>query len=129
MIFIRSALWISAICTAAYAAAVGSPRSTGVTIRDIAQFPNGTWIENAIFRESNGQLLVTLLTTPDIYQVDPSGKTPPKLLLSIPGYIGVLGIAELSPDVFAVITGNFTLSTFATVPGTSHTINLRVLLD
>lgn len=120
MHFTRSALSavlaICTFCTSALAAPSSFSRSTAVTLKDIATFPNGTWIENSYVR-SNGQILVSLLTSPDIYEVDPTGKVAPKLVLSIPGYLGLLGFAELQEDVFAVIAGNFSLATFETTIG------------
>ena len=110
----RSALAVLALSTAAYAAAVGS--TTKVTTRDIAVFPNGTWVEN-INILSNGQLLVTLLNVPELYQVDPRGIQEPRLVQRLPGVEGLLGTAEVAPDVFAVIAGNFSLATDVSTTG------------
>ncbi|KAF8853184.1 hypothetical protein BDZ45DRAFT_694449 [Acephala macrosclerotiorum] len=46
--------------------------------RLLHQFPLGTWVENLAVR-SNGQLLVTLFSTPDLYIIDPFKSTPPIL--------------------------------------------------
>lgn len=90
--------------------------STGPT-RTIYQFPNETWVENIAVR-SSGQLLVTLITTPDIYQVDPFSPSPSATLVhSFPDSISILGIAEIQPDVFAVVVGNWSTTTFSTTNG------------
>ena len=83
-------------------------------VRTVYQFPNGTWLENIAVR-ANGQLLVSLLTTPELYQIDPTTTEVPTLIHRFPG-TGTLGIAEITPDVFAVAAGNVTVT--ATTPGT-----------
>ena len=65
-------------------------------------------MENMAAR-SNGHLLLTGSNQPYLYDIDPSASSPsPSQLPSIPGVIGVLGIAETSADVFAVAAGNYT---------------------
>ncbi|KAB5513310.1 hypothetical protein GE09DRAFT_1267072 [Coniochaeta sp. 2T2.1] len=63
-------------------------------------------MENIAIR-SNGQLLVTLFTSPDVYQIDPFPKhpAPPKLVAHFPDALGLLGITEIEQDVFAVAKG------------------------
>ena len=95
----------------ARAAILGNERNG---VRTVYQFPNGTWLENIAVR-ANGQLLVSLLTTPGLYQIDPSTIEAPILIHRFPG-TGALGIAEITPDVFAVAAGNVTVT--ATIPGT-----------
>ncbi|KAB5525513.1 hypothetical protein GE09DRAFT_1257173 [Coniochaeta sp. 2T2.1] len=84
------------------------PNKTSGTIRQLAQFPNNTWVENIAIR-SNGQLLVTLFTSPDVYQIDPFPKhpVPPKLVAHFPDALGLLGITEIKEDVFAIAKGIF----------------------
>lgn len=74
--------------------------------RVIYQFSNGTWIENIAAR-ANGNLLVTLIDRPEIYEINPYNAANPALVHRFPGYTSVLGISETSPDVFAVIAGNY----------------------
>ncbi|UNI23751.1 hypothetical protein JDV02_009551 [Purpureocillium takamizusanense] len=77
--------------------------------RPIIQFPNGTWAENIAVR-SNGNILVTLLNEPAIYEVDPRQKpVASKLVHKFDGVSSLFGIAEVSDDVFAVAMGNFSL--------------------
>jgi hypothetical protein len=91
------------------------------TVQDIFLFPNGTTAENIAVR-SCGKLLVTLLTAPEIWEVDPSTKTA-ELVYSFPNATGALGIAEVKPDVFAVV-----LATLDDVPlnGTSSVWSVDV---
>ncbi|KAF7980947.1 hypothetical protein HWV62_36181 [Athelia sp. TMB] len=110
-----SAIWSLFLLPAVLAAPTHSPR-TSVTLETVGLFPNATWVENAAVR-SNGQLLVTLLSTPAVYQVDPFHVQPPKLIQTIPGVTGLLGIAEVEPDVFAVVAGNLSLATVVSTPG------------
>jgi hypothetical protein len=82
----------------------------------IFQLEKGTWIENIAVRSTN-DLLLTLLSTPDLYTFTPSSSES-SLLHTFPNATGLLGISETTPDVFAVIAGNFSLSTVSSVPGT-----------
>ena len=86
-------------------------QTTLPAIRQLAQFPNATWIENLAVR-SNGQILVTLLTSPDLFQINPFDPTcPPQLVAQFPSALGTLGIAEIEEDVFAIAKGNFSAAT------------------
>ena len=88
------------------------------TVTSIYNFPPGTWVENIAVR-ANGQILATLINTPQVYQVDPnpSAAHPATLVHTFPAYLSCTGITELGNDIFYVITGNFSLQTFATTPG------------
>lgn len=80
-------------------------------IRSLAQFPNNTWIENVAVR-SNGLVLVTLVTSPEIYQIDPFELNPKlELVATFPDAEAVLGIQEIEEDVFAITKGNFSIFT------------------
>ena len=85
-----------------------SPRS-GPTVRSIYEFSDFR-MENLAPR-SNGHLLLTASNQPFLYDIDPTASSPsPSKLPSIPGVLSVLGIAEISPDVFAVAAGNYSSS-------------------
>ena len=79
-------------------------------------FPQRTWVENLVVR-SNGQILTTLLTSPQLYQVDPTGKSPASLVYTFPAHTSCFGISELGHDIFYVVAGNYSLTTFAVTPG------------
>jgi hypothetical protein len=95
----------------------------------VHQFPNPTWVENIAVR-SNGQLLVTTIgipgsTGPNLYLIDPlsslqnpSSPSTATLVHSFAPFHGVLGITEVEPDHFYVVTGNLSLSPFAFGTGT-----------
>ncbi|KAK9357644.1 hypothetical protein V1504DRAFT_471881 [Lipomyces starkeyi] len=86
--------------------------------RIVHQFPNETWVENLYIR-SNGDILATVLSSSDLYLIDPfedSGSNA-VLLHSFPGSVGLAGITEIKPDVYAVIAGNWSDVIFATTPG------------
>ncbi|MCJ1431035.1 hypothetical protein MMC27_000385 [Xylographa pallens] len=88
--------------------------------RPVIEFPLGTWAENLAVR-TNGQILVTVLNTPQLVQIDPLSLQEPFLIHQFPNpdkADGVGGIAELAPDVFYVVTGNFTISDLEGTPGT-----------
>ncbi|KAB8216274.1 hypothetical protein BDV33DRAFT_207555 [Aspergillus novoparasiticus] len=77
-------------------------------LREVYQFPNGTWVENIAVR-SNGNLLVTLVNVPEAWEVSPSaqpGASGARLVHHFINEEMATGITELSPDVFALITPN-----------------------
>lgn len=86
--------------------------------RSVHQFPNETWVENLYIR-SNGDILATVLSSPDLYLINPfedSGDNA-VLLHSFPGSMGLAGITEIKPNVYAIIAGNWSDVIFATTPG------------
>lgn len=96
---------------------IPAPSTSLANTRDIYQFPNkGTWVENLAVR-SNGQIIITRLDVPQIFQVNPfTPGQPPTLIAEFPGYLGTIGIAEVSPDVFVVAMGNYSVATRANTP-------------
>ena len=65
----------------------------------------------------NGQILVTLLTTPQIYQVDPFEIQAPILVHTFPNATSLLGIVETYPDIFYVVVGNWSTVKLSSTPG------------
>ncbi|KAI4212685.1 MAG: hypothetical protein LQ351_004576 [Letrouitia transgressa] len=90
-----------------------APPSASV-VHIVHEFPKGTWVENLAVRK-NGQILATLLNKPQVYQVDPSTGNP-ILLHTFSSSTSCFGIAELDPDVFYVVVGNYSLTTFTPTP-------------
>jgi hypothetical protein len=92
----------------------------------IHQFPNETWVENLAVR-SNGNILLTLLSSPEVWEIDPSQENSAHLVYRFSEALSALGIAELQPDIFVVALGNITLPTIASEPGSysAWTIDLR----
>ena len=60
-------------------------------------------VENVAVR-ANGIILATNMNSPNLYAVDPVAKTSSTAVV-VSGATGLSGIAEVSPDVFAVIGG------------------------
>lgn len=89
-------------------AALPSPHESAV--HQVYDFPNkGSWLENLAVR-SNGYVLASRLDVPQLYQFSPlSPISEPTLIHTFPS-TGLTGVTELAghPEVFAVITGNFT---------------------
>ena len=89
------------------------------TATQIFQFPATpfTSIENVSIRP-NGDLILTSTSLPHIYLLDPTQSNPSaELLYAFPNATATLGITETSADVFAVVVGNASLTTFEGVPG------------
>lgn len=61
------------------------------------------------------------MSTPNLWELNPflplADHQTPKLISSFPGYLGLLGIVEIEHDIFAVISGNFSLERVASDPG------------
>jgi hypothetical protein len=79
------------------------------SISTVYQYPLPTWIENIAVRP-NGHLLVSFLTGPELHLIDPLSTPPTDTLIhsfanTTTGITGLLGIAELSPDIFAFVAG------------------------
>ena len=92
-----------------------APRGLPLPTKVIYQFPNPTWVENVAVRP-NGVLLLNLLTSPEMYTLDPETQAA-RLIYTFPNASSVAGIAEVSPDVFAVVVGNFSFATLSGVKG------------
>lgn len=89
----------------------------------VYQFPNFTRLENIAVRK-NGNLLLTSLSGPSLYTLNPNAQNPqPSVIYQFPDTNSLYGITELSPNIFAVVAGP---SDPATNPTFSvWTLNLR----
>ncbi|POS70228.1 hypothetical protein DHEL01_v211377 [Diaporthe helianthi] len=74
------------------------------------QFPNNTYVENLAVRP-NGQILVNLLTSPQVWLIDPELPNRAVLVHEFPSVLGLSAIVEYQPDVFAIAGGNVSLGT------------------
>ncbi|KAK3311963.1 hypothetical protein B0H66DRAFT_570984 [Apodospora peruviana] len=83
-------------------------------------FPLGSEVENLALRPS-GSVLATVYTSPPqgIYEVAPHQNSTPKLLYTFTNTTGACGItaSPTEPDVFFVMTGNFSFDTLSPAPG------------
>lgn len=84
--------------------------------RTIYQFPNNTYVENLAVRP-NGQILVNILTSPQVWLVDPDLPDRAVLIHEFPSVLGLSGIVEYQPDTFAIAGGNISLTTGESVVG------------
>ncbi|KIM76937.1 hypothetical protein PILCRDRAFT_825950 [Piloderma croceum F 1598] len=110
------------------------------TTQIVYQFPNETWLENIAIRQT-GQLLVTVLSAPELWQVtlDPKSSqhalnantskplASATLVHRIPDVTGLLGIVEMQPDMFYVVAGNYSYDTYTSTSGSYSIwkINMR----
>ncbi|KAH8807530.1 hypothetical protein F5884DRAFT_789460 [Xylogone sp. PMI_703] len=86
-------------------------------VRLVYEFPIGTYVENLAVR-SNGQVLMCPLTIPSLFMIDPLVGGKPTVAYTFPDILGLAGIAEYKPDVFAVITGDYNFTSGDFGPGT-----------
>lgn len=77
-------------------------------IEVIHQFPFPTWVQDLAIRR-NRKVLVTLLTAPELYEIDLQGNHDAKLVHTFPDHLALTGITELKPDIFYVSAGNVTI--------------------
>ncbi|KAF5393638.1 hypothetical protein D9757_000421 [Collybiopsis confluens] len=118
MFVLRAALLLSSAISCVLAISVPNERRAiaAGTVQTVHSFPNGTIMENLAIR-SNGQILATIITAPNLYLLDPKVNSTATLLHSFTGYQVVFGITELKDDQFYVVTGNATVATMTSVQG------------
>jgi len=86
----------------------------------VYEFPRGVWLENLAVRPC-GSILLTTLTKPDLYMVDPLKSQPqPKLLHTFSSTTWLTGITETTPDTFYVSAANGSLKTLEIAPGSNR---------
>ena len=74
----------------------------------IYEYPNDTWCENLAVRAS-GSILITSLSAPDVWLVDPNAPNPQSTLVHSFSDAWVTGgITETTPDIFYVAVANIT---------------------
>ncbi|KAK5681246.1 hypothetical protein LTS10_007008 [Elasticomyces elasticus] len=114
-----SSIFALLACAAQYLApALAVPfthNSSDATVETVYQFKNESWVENIAVR-GNGKVLVTLITAPEVWEIDPTTHTA-ELIYSFPDAIAATGITEVTDDVFAVAIGNWSLETAAGTKG------------
>lgn len=88
----------------------------GLLCKTVHRFPLPTWIENIAVR-SNGDLLLTLLTKPEVYLVKPSDPSNAVLVHYFDDATALAGIIEVAEDMFYVGGGKFNAKTNQSVSG------------
>jgi hypothetical protein len=79
------------------------PRSTPKAT-ELLQFPDGARLENLKVLP-NGHLIITTLSSSDVFTVDPYANPPkPNKLVSLPGGSALLGITLLNRGLYAVVS-------------------------
>ncbi|PFH62787.1 hypothetical protein XA68_11799 [Ophiocordyceps unilateralis] len=80
--------------------------------RTVAQFPVGTWIENIAVRPNGNLLLTSLMPNASVYEVSNPSSEQAKVTrrFTIDDASGLLGIAEIAPDMYAIAGGNMSSS-------------------
>jgi hypothetical protein len=84
--------------------------------KTIYQFPNPTWVEN-IFATRNGSLLASVVGSPELHLIDPFAGTASLVATFPEDTNATFGVTELTPDVFAVVRGNYSWATGTTDEG------------
>lgn len=107
---------LSIISGCAIAAETNGSSPWKAETRTIYQFPNNTYVENLAVRP-NGQILVNILTSPQVWLVDPDLPDRAVLIHEFPSVLGLSGIVEYQPDTFAIAGGNISLTTGESVVG------------
>ncbi|KAL6718438.1 hypothetical protein ACLMJK_004528 [Lecanora helva] len=72
----------------------------------IYQTAVGNWYENLAVRPC-GSILITSVTAPNLYSIDPNAPNPqPTLLHTFPSAVWTVGITETTPDTYYVVVAN-----------------------
>lgn len=103
------------------------PSAQGLSVEISQDFPLGSEVENLVLRPS-GSVIATVYTFPHIYEVDVVEYSTPKLLHTFRNTSGACGIAASSePDVYYILTGNFTFEDLSPVAGSyaMHRLSIR----
>jgi len=102
---------VAAYLSGAFLGAATISLASNPPTRKVYTFPKNTFIENIAVR-SNGELLVTSMSVPDLFAIDPSAASPDAAVVhTFPNASGISGITEVTPDVFAVVTATWDLAT------------------
>ena len=80
-------------------------------VTPVHKFLNGTWVENLAIR-SNGGIVVSILSSPEVLYLDPSDnfETATTVATFPAPATGVLGIAEMEPEIFYVAANSYDFS-------------------
>ena len=88
-----------------------------VPVSEVIQFKDQTKLENLAAR-SNGQLVLTSISDTTLRLLDPTKKnSKAQSVYTFPGATSLSGVVETTPDVFAIVAGNWSLKTFEGVKG------------
>ncbi|GIJ91412.1 hypothetical protein Asppvi_010377 [Aspergillus pseudoviridinutans] len=116
-------LWLYALITTLISPALALPTlptTNTSSTSTVFQFTrNGTWLENLAVRP-NGNILATRLDVPELWLINPSNTNTAEagsLFYTFPNATSLLGITEIDRDVYAVVAGNFSISTVTSTPG------------
>ncbi|GIC93483.1 uncharacterized protein Aud_009971 [Aspergillus udagawae] len=116
-------LWLYALITTLISPTLALPTlptTNPSSTSTVFQFTrNGTWLENLAVRP-NGSLLATRLDVPELWLIDPANTNTAEagsLFYTFPNATSLLGITEIDRDVYAVVVGNFSISTVTSTPG------------
>ncbi|KAM3553777.1 hypothetical protein MY1884_006479 [Beauveria asiatica] len=87
-------------------------QAAAYTAQLLHQFPSHLqWVESMALRP-NGNILMTTFDQAQIYELDPDTGNPPRLVATLPDADVAIGIAETSPDVFAVEAGRLNRTSY-----------------
>ncbi|KAH7099184.1 hypothetical protein BKA62DRAFT_322852 [Auriculariales sp. MPI-PUGE-AT-0066] len=96
-------------------------------LKRVYTFEDGSFIENIAVR-SNGHLVLTSLSHPRVYTIDPTSANPtPRIIAEFNSTVanGVTGVTEYAPDRFAFIAGQFSTANFSAEATALWSIDLR----
>ena len=103
---------------------LAAPVAPNAAIELLHEFSKDTFVENGVLLP-NGSLIVSLLTEPTLYLLDPHRpRSPPRVFARLPGFNATVGLALPHPDTLAVTVGNI----LASNPAAGHNWAV-VLLD
>jgi hypothetical protein len=102
---------------------LANPSHAAASVSSVYTFPLGTWIENLAVR-SNGLILASSASAPQIWQVDPDKPDRANLIATLPNHLASSGVTEVEPDIFYVGANNFSLNPPSVKPNASAVYRL-----
>jgi hypothetical protein len=97
---------------------LSNPSRAAASVSSVHTFRLGTWIENLAVR-SNGQILASSASAPQVWQVDPDKPGTADLVAMLPNHLASSGLTEVEADVFYIGANNFSLNLPSVKPNAS----------
>lgn len=109
----------ASLLSSAFSATIRHAPRSDLPSKLIHQFPNPTWLENIVIT-STDKILTTDITNPYLYYIDPTisisaphANDTASIVHDFAPELSLLGITEVAPSHFYLITRNFTLTSVA----------------
>lgn len=83
----------------------------------IHEFPLATYVNSIAVRERDGDMMVSVATTPEIFLISTDNEFEPIKVATIPRVEAAISITETSVDEFYIVAGNLSVTAKVATPG------------